>query len=78
MIAKYKPKTYIEIGSGNSTKVTRKAINENVLDTEIISIDPFPRANIDHLAHKIIREPFENLTDNKFIIDSLNAFCPPD
>ncbi len=72
IIAKYKPAKCIEIGSGNSTKVARKSIKENNLNTEIISIDPFPRANIDHLADKIIREPFENLSDNKFIIESLN------
>jgi hypothetical protein len=72
IIAKYKPKRYIEIGSGNSTKVARKSIIENNLNTEIISIDPFPRANIDHLANKVIREPFENLIDNKFIIESLH------
>jgi hypothetical protein len=71
VIAKYKPTRYIEIGSGNSTKVARKSIIENNLNTEIISIDPFPRANIDHLANKVIREPFENLIDNKFIIESL-------
>jgi hypothetical protein len=72
IIAKYKPSRYIEIGSGNSTKVARKSIKENNLNTEIISIDPFPRANIDHLADKVIRKPFENLSDNKFIIESLN------
>lgn len=72
IITKHKPKKYIEIGSGNSTKVAFKAIKENGLSTEIISIDPFPRANIDHLANKVIREPFENLKNNQFIIDSLN------
>lgn len=72
IIANYKPVRYIEIGSGNSTKVARKSIKENNLKTEIISIDPSPRANIDHLADKVIREPFENLSDNKFIIESLN------
>lgn len=72
ILAKFKPSKYIEIGSGNSTKVARKAVNENALKTEIISIDPFPRANIDHLADKVIRKPFENLDDNKFIIESLN------
>lgn len=71
IIAKYKPNKYIEIGSGNSTKVSRKAIQENNLNTEIISIDPFPRANIDHLANRVIREPFENISDNKFIVESL-------
>ncbi len=72
IIAKYKPAQYIEIGSGNSTKVARKAIKENQLNTKITSIDPYPRANIDHLADKVIREPFENISNNKFIIDSLN------
>jgi len=71
IIAKYKPLKYIEIGSGNSTKLARKSIEENNLSTEIISIDPYPRANIDHLANKVIRKPFESFSDNKFIIESL-------
>ena len=71
IIAKYKPASYIEIGSGNSTKVARKAIVENNLKTQITSIDPFPRANIDHLADKVMRVPFENIADNKFIVDTL-------
>jgi hypothetical protein len=72
IIAKYKPSKYIEIGSGNSTKVARKSIKENHLNTEIISIDPFPRANIDHLADSVLRKPFECLSDNRFIVESLN------
>ena len=56
-----KPKKYIEVGSGNSTKVAYKSIKENNLKTEITSIDPFPRANIDHLANKVIRKPFETV-----------------
>ena len=60
LIAKYKPQTYVEIGSGNSTKVAFKSIRDNHLNTKIISIDPKPRAEIDALSDKIIREPFEN------------------
>lgn len=60
MLAIYQPKKYIEVGSGNSTKVAYKAIQDNNLTTEIISIDPHPRAEIDSLATRIIREPFEN------------------
>ncbi len=59
-IAEAKPKRYVEIGSGNSTKVAYKAINEQGLKTEIISIDPMPRAEIDALANTIIRSPFED------------------
>ena len=61
MLAINKPKKYIEVGSGNSTKVAFKAKKDHNLDTQIISIDPMPRAEIDHLADKVIREPFENL-----------------
>src|SRR5690606_26978715 len=70
LISEYKPKKYIEIGSGNSTKVAFKAKTEHNLDTEIISIDPMPRAEIDNLADKVIREPFENIDLN--ILDELN------
>ena len=51
--------------------MARKAIVENNLKTQITSIDPFPRANIDHLADKVMRVPFENIADNKFIVDTL-------
>ncbi|MDR1112762.1 MAG: hypothetical protein LBL18_03250, partial [Bacteroidales bacterium] len=71
MLSHYKPKQYIEIGSGNSTKVARKAINEQNLKTEIISIDPYPRTDIDVISDKVIRQPFEDLEDNQFITDSL-------
>ena len=63
MIRLYKPETYIEIGSGNSTKVAAKAIKDGHLSTKIISIDPFPRASIDLLADEIIRKPLEDLED---------------
>ncbi len=72
MITEFKPSQYIEIGSGNSTKVCRKAINDGQLKTKITSIDPYPRANIDHLADEVIRQPFENLKSNQFIINNLN------
>jgi hypothetical protein len=68
LLTEFKPARYIEIGSGNSTKVAFKARKEQNLDTEIISIDPMPRAEIDHLADKVIRQPFENI-DTKMIFD---------
>lgn len=63
-ISEFKPKRYIEIGSGNSTKVAYKAKTEQKLVTEIISIDPMPRAEIDNLANRVIREPLENIDIN--------------
>ncbi len=70
MITEFKPKQYIEIGSGNSTKVAYKAKTEQNTNTEIISIDPKPRTEIDHLADKVVRAPFENI-DYK-IFDEMN------
>ncbi len=70
MISEFKPKKYIEIGSGNSTKVAFKAKIEQNLSTEIISIDPMPRAEIDDLADRVIRLPFENVDFN--ILNELN------
>lgn len=61
MIAHYKPKRYVEVGSGNSTKVAFKAKNEQHKELEITSIDPMPRAEIDKLADIVIRKPFEDI-----------------
>jgi len=63
MLARLAPSHYLEVGSGNSTKMARKAINEQNLPTHITSIDPFPRADIDALSNTVIRKPLENLTD---------------
>jgi hypothetical protein len=59
IVAETKPGRYVEVGSGNSTKVAYKAVEDHGLSTKIISIDPYPRAEIDSLAHEIIRKPFE-------------------
>jgi hypothetical protein len=75
IIAENKPATYLEIGSGNSTKFARKAIANNKLNTRIISIDPYPRAEIDQLCDEVIRMPleeikldvFDNLLENDIV-----------
>jgi len=61
IIREQQPKRYVEIGSGHSTKVVYKAIQEGNLNTEIISIDPYPRSEIDHLSDHIIRKPVETI-----------------
>lgn len=58
-IRELKPKTYVEVGSGNSTRLVHQAKLDGALDTRIISIDPHPRAVMDELADEIIRQPFE-------------------
>ena len=61
MLAIKKPGRYVEVGSGNSTKVAKKAIREQGLNTVITSIDPMPRAEIDDLADEVVRKPFEDI-----------------
>lgn len=71
IITENKPKRYIEVGSGNSTKVAYKAKKEHQIDMEIISIDPHPRAEIDKLADTIMRVPFETI--DKDIVNELES-----
>jgi len=59
VLGKLQPKTYFEIGSGNSTKVAHFAKKKLGLSTKICSLDPFPRAEIDQLCDDIIRKPLE-------------------
>lgn len=50
-----RPRTYLEIGSGSSTKFARWAVRTGALETRIVSIDPHPRAEIDELCDVVIR-----------------------
>jgi Methyltransferase domain len=60
MLARTAPTRYLEIGSGNSTKFARYAIQHARLSTSIISLDPQPRAAIDDLSDTIIRRRLED------------------
>lgn len=66
ILAQKNPRWYVEVGSGNTTKFARRAIRDNKLRTEIISIDPHPRAEIDALCNKIYRVPLEEMDLNFF------------
>lgn len=67
MLAHYQPKQYVEVGSGNSTKVAAYAKSTLNLATKIVSIDPMPRAEIDALADEIIRMPFEAINLDRIL-----------
>lgn len=58
-IAEIKPKMYLEIGSGVSTLFTARAISDHNLKTSIISIDPDPRAEVDAVCSRVIRQSLE-------------------
>lgn len=61
MIDYLKPARYIEVGSGSSTKIVFQAKKDQSLKTQIISIDPQPRVEIDDIADEIIRSPLEEV-----------------
>lgn len=66
LIAQKKPAVYMEVGSGNSTKFARRAISDHGLDTKIISVDPYPRAEIDSLCDEVLRVCAETLPVERF------------
>jgi predicted O-methyltransferase YrrM len=61
MLVEFRPRKFVEIGSGYSTKFARRAIRDHALSTRITSIDPAPRAQIDQLCDSVIRRPLEEL-----------------
>jgi hypothetical protein len=65
ILASRNPRHYCEVGSGSSTKFARRAVHDIGLRTEIVSIDPQPRAEIDALCDRVIRARLEE-TDLSF------------
>lgn len=60
-LADRRPATYLEVGSGNSTKFARRAIADQDLATRVVSVDPCPRAEVNDLCDTVIREPLEDV-----------------
>jgi predicted O-methyltransferase YrrM len=53
------PSRYIEVGSGNSTLFVDRARRDGDIDTEIVSLDPQPRREIDSICDRVLRTPLE-------------------
>lgn len=70
-VAAFKPKRILEIGSGNSTKFMRLALNSCAVDSQIISIDPVPRAKIDRVVDIAIEKSLLEVRLSEF--DKLEA-----
>jgi hypothetical protein len=54
-----RPATYLEIGSGISTLFAARAKKDHQLPTQIVSIDPEPRAAVDGVCDRVIRASLE-------------------
>jgi hypothetical protein len=63
------PKTYLEVGSGFSTRFAARARRDGQLVTRIVSIDPEPRAEIDALCDEVVRSRLEDI--DLTVFDSL-------
>jgi hypothetical protein len=61
-----RPRLFMEVGSGHSTRFARNAIGRRSLATQIVSIDPLPRCEIDPLCDEVIRQPLEDVSPDYF------------
>jgi hypothetical protein len=59
LLAIHRPARYVEIGSGHSTRFARRSIEDNGLPTQIVSIDPHPRAEVAGICDLVIRQGLE-------------------
>jgi hypothetical protein len=72
----FRPRRYLEVGSGNSTRFVRHAVEHFGLTTKMTSIDPSPRAEVDDICDEVIRagledapaEIFESLEPNDILM----------
>ncbi len=51
MVRHYRPKHIVEVGSGHSTRFVARAVVDGGLESQIVAIDPRPRANLFGLAN---------------------------
>ncbi|WP_146345114.1 class I SAM-dependent methyltransferase [Phaeobacter marinintestinus] len=61
MIRRYEPSQVIEVGCGNSTRITRQAIIDGGFDSTITAIDPYPRADIAHVVDRFEQSRLESV-----------------
>lgn len=61
MLRRLEPSTYFEIGSGLSTLVARRAIQDGGRRTRIIAVDPVPRTDVASACDELMRQPFQSL-----------------
>ncbi|WP_309630377.1 class I SAM-dependent methyltransferase [Brevundimonas sp.] len=54
-------RTYMEVGSGNSTLYVKAALLHAGSDARIVSIDPEPRADVDAICDEVVRERVEDV-----------------
>ena len=66
LIGARRPRRIVEVGSGNSTKFMRHTIDAHHVHAELVSIDPRPRAEIDGLCTRVVRQRLETVDQQLF------------
>jgi hypothetical protein len=61
-----RPRLFVEIGSGHSTRFARRAIEDGELSTQVISVDPQPRVEVRAVADRVIEQPVEEIALDLF------------
>jgi predicted O-methyltransferase YrrM len=61
VLRRFQPGNVVEVGSGFSTRVMRRAIKDGNLATRITSIDPHPNTNVQPYADEYIKAPVEDV-----------------
>ncbi len=85
MVRTLQPKRIVEVGSGHSTRFLARAVADGALETRITAIDPQPRASLEGLSIRWLRQPvqstelarFEELQERDILfIDSSHQMKP--
>jgi hypothetical protein len=66
LVRRTAPRRIIEVGCGNSTRVTRQAILDGNLDCRLTAIDPYPRADIAGLVDRFEQANLESVDPSVF------------
>jgi hypothetical protein len=66
MIAEYKPQKWFEVGSGNSTKFAKYAIETQQIDTTLLVVDPYASNVMESICNTVYRQPVEEIDTNLF------------
>ena len=65
MVRGLRPSRVLEVGSGNSTRIVRQAINDGEIPVaEHVAIDPAPRVGIQDMVDRVRLESFEHCDES--------------
>ncbi len=72
IVRSLEPANIIEVGSGFSTRVMRRAIKEGELRSKVTSIDPHPNTTVEPYSDEYIKSAVEDVALQR-IVDALDA-----